>query len=146
MNLKCDSFHYLPPTFHKVLRTIFRRTDLCAKASHIFFGTPGTEEKIVFLASFFKPLIKSNWLLIILFLQIQADLSILKPLNLPGFLFFPFSISYMSRISQPEKNFTRDMPGCGLPLYPLNCERSNPREMEKINPVNFVFLQLHITG
>jgi len=42
----------------KVLRTIFRRTDLCAEASLIFFGMPGTEEKIVFLASFCKLLIK----------------------------------------------------------------------------------------
>jgi hypothetical protein len=32
--------------------------DLCAEASRIFFGTPGTGEKIVFLANFFKPLIK----------------------------------------------------------------------------------------
>jgi hypothetical protein len=48
------------PQPKKALRAIFRRTDLCAEASCIFFGTSGTEEKFVFLAIFFKPLIKES--------------------------------------------------------------------------------------
>jgi hypothetical protein len=43
------------PQPKKVIRTIFRRTDLGAEDSRNFLGT---EEKIVFLTSFFKPLIK----------------------------------------------------------------------------------------
>ena len=46
------------PQPKKVLRTILRRTDLCAEASRNFLST---EEKIVFLAIFFNPLIKGGW-------------------------------------------------------------------------------------